>query len=141
MFATARHQGVVRDENVMATYVSLVNDRTGEVKRVKVGWSWVLFLFSGFLGIPLFARKLYRQGIGFLILWILTFVALANSPADAAIFIFAFYGVLSLAFQIMAGVSGNKMTGIKYLEKGWSFQEADGVEATVARHNWKLVKK
>jgi hypothetical protein len=51
--------------------VDLVNQRSGEHKNVKVGFSWVLFFFSGILGIPLFLRRLHVWGAVFLVLWIL----------------------------------------------------------------------
>jgi hypothetical protein len=38
--------------------VTMKNPKTGESKEIKVGWSWILFLFSCFLGLPLFLRKL-----------------------------------------------------------------------------------
>ena len=42
--------------------VQLKNTTTGEVVQIKVGWSWTLFFFSPFLGIPLFLRKLHVWG-------------------------------------------------------------------------------
>ena len=55
--------------------VAMTNPKTGEVKEVKVGWSWILFLFSGFFGLPLFLRKLHVWGGIFLILWIVYIIA------------------------------------------------------------------
>lgn len=43
-------------------FVLMKNSKTNETKEVKVGFSWTLFFFSGFFGIPLFLRKLYRWG-------------------------------------------------------------------------------
>lgn len=28
--------------------IEMTNPKTGEVKEIKVGWSWILFLFSSF---------------------------------------------------------------------------------------------
>ena len=55
--------------------VAMTNPKTGEVKEVKVGWSWILFLFSGFFELPLFLRKLHVWGGIFLILWIVYIIA------------------------------------------------------------------
>ena len=35
--------------------VSMKNPKIGEIKEVKVGFSWILFLFSGFFGFFWFA--------------------------------------------------------------------------------------
>ena len=51
--------------------VAMTNPKTGEVREVKVGWSWILFLFSGFFGLPLFLRKLHVWGGIFLIIWLI----------------------------------------------------------------------
>lgn len=46
--------------------VGMRNPKTGEIKQVKVGWSWTLFFFSGMFGIPLFLRGLHMWGAVFL---------------------------------------------------------------------------
>ena len=33
--------------------IAMKNPKSGEIKEITVGWSWMLFLFSGCLGIPL----------------------------------------------------------------------------------------
>jgi hypothetical protein len=62
----AKKTGYAQDSDMR---VMLKNEKSGELKEVKVGWSWVLFLFSGFLGIPLFLRRLNGLGLVFLVLW------------------------------------------------------------------------
>jgi hypothetical protein len=49
--------------------VTFKNPKSGELKPVKVGWSWVLFLFSGVFGIPSFLRQLNGLGAVFLAFW------------------------------------------------------------------------
>jgi len=51
--------------------VILRNKTTGETKTVKVGFSWILFFFAGFFGIPLFMRRLYVWGSVFLVYWLI----------------------------------------------------------------------
>jgi hypothetical protein len=41
----------------MSVMVGMKND-AGDVKFVKVGWSWTCFFFGSFFGIPWFMRKL-----------------------------------------------------------------------------------
>src|SRR5271166_2304224 len=50
--------------------VILRNKSSGETKTIKVGFSWILFLFAACLGIPLFLRRLHVWGAVFLALWI-----------------------------------------------------------------------
>jgi hypothetical protein len=50
----------------MAINVAFQNPTTGEIKSVKVGWSWLLLFLSGVFGIPLFMRKLTMWGFVFL---------------------------------------------------------------------------
>ena len=42
--------------------VAMTNPKTGEVKEVKVGWSWILFLFSGFFWITIVFKKVTCLG-------------------------------------------------------------------------------
>lgn len=50
----------------MAVRAAFRNPRTGELREVKVGWSWTLFFFSGLFGLPLFLRGLHVWGALFL---------------------------------------------------------------------------
>tara|TARA_A100001037_G_scaffold266360_1_gene258461 strand:- start:15 stop:389 length:375 start_codon:yes stop_codon:yes gene_type:complete len=123
----------------MATQVTMKNEATGELKQVKVGWSWILFFFSGFLGIPLFLRKLYVWGGFFLALWIVNFVApsVVNSVEDALgiqiVLMFVFLGL-----QIWLGIKGNEMTAKNYLENGYVWQDAESDEVKFAKGKWGL---
>lgn len=47
--------------------ITFKNELTGEMKQVKIGFSWILFFFPGFFGIPLFMRKLTGWGIVMLV--------------------------------------------------------------------------
>ena len=73
VFAYKRELRKEDEESAMRGPVNviLINQRSGEHKYVKVGFSWALLLFSGFLGIPLFVRRLYVWGGVFLALWVL----------------------------------------------------------------------
>lgn len=116
-----------------ATVVQFRNDRSGEIKRVKVGWSWVLFFFCTFLGIPLFLRKLTGLGIMFLAIWIISAVLIITAgPAGIVVL------SLLMPLNIWMGLKGNEMTGKKLLEIGWSFTDPDGENAKYAKTRWRL---
>lgn len=120
--------------------VALTNPRTGEIKYVKVGWSWVLFLFSGFLGIPLFVRGLNALGAIFLALWVLNFfvnIAVDLTEAGAVLFFFAFQLIL-VGLAIWMGIKGNAYTAKRLLEAGWLFVEPDSDLTKFAKMRWGL---
>ena len=120
----------------MANFVQIKNDQTGEIKRLKVGWSWVLFWFSGFLGIPLFMRRLYLLGGIFLGLWVVNlFAQFIIDPMISIVLI-----IVMTTLSIWLGVKGNEITGKNYLEQGWSFVDPDGLEAKYARSKWSLME-
>ncbi|MFZ3033752.1 MAG: hypothetical protein WA138_07055, partial [Parvibaculum sp.] len=68
----------------MAIHATFKNSKTGELKQVKIGWSWTLFFFSSLFGLPLFLRRLYVWGAVELILWVVYVAALASNNADLA---------------------------------------------------------
>ena len=119
--------------------VVLKNERTGELKEVKVGWSWVLFFFSGFLGIPLFLRKLYGLGALFLVLWAVNlFLRVSVTGPDGAL-IQAVILIVWLILGIWVAAKGNELTAKNYLENGWAFSNPDDDRTRLAKAKWKLV--
>lgn len=116
--------------------VTMKNPKTGELKEVKIGWSWTLFLFSGFFGLPLFLRKLYVWGGVFLALWILSFALVGFTDGDAPadwILTFIFFGL-----EIFVAIKGNELTAKNYLELGWEFTEPDSDTVRMAKGKWGL---
>jgi hypothetical protein len=118
------------------------NPKTGERKEVKVGWSWTLFLFSGFFGLPLFLRKLYVWGS----------ICLALRAIDVVVSIISTIGgddadvigasaQLTILFAlgglgIWLGIKGNEMTAKNYLEQGWVVAEPASEGAKFAFGKW-----
>lgn len=123
----------------MATQVEMQHKDSGEVKSVKVGWSWTLFLFSGFFGLPLFLRKLYIWGAVFLVLWVVNFIApyLAPTPEEAAIVTFFMFAIF-LGLQIWLGIKGNEMTAKNYLESGYVWRNPESDATKFAKGKWGL---
>jgi len=117
----------------MVTQVQLRNERTGEIKTIKVGWSWVLFLFSGVFGLPLFARRLYHYGAVMAGLSLATAVA---SEVDTSLYVFLLLSQLIASVQF--GRKGNELTAKHYLENGWSWAEPDADTTEFAKQKWAL---
>jgi hypothetical protein len=121
----------VRD-NVHAGYVSLRNKATGEIKRLKIGWSWTCFFWSGFLGIPLFLRGLNVWGAVMLALW---GIGLFLPGQISLTLVLAMIGI---GFAIFFGGKANAMAGKQYLERGWEFTSPVALSTEKARRAWGL---
>ncbi len=120
-------------------HIRLKNPNTGEIKQIKVGFSWILLFFSAFLGLPLFLRRLYVWGGVFLTLWAVNLLgpAIASSPQNgAAIQLIMFFVLLGLS--IWAGIKGNEMTAKNLLEHGWQFAEPESDSVKFAKIRWRL---
>jgi hypothetical protein len=125
--------------------VDLVNQRSGEHKYIKVGFSWVLFLFSGVLGIPLFVRRLHVWGGVFFALWLIyllgpRFLAAQSTELGAlsAIDLWLVLNVIFLGLAIWIGIKGNEMTAKNLLEKGWILSSPDNQATRLAMTKWNL---
>ena len=117
--------------------VAMTNPKTGEVKEVKVGWSWILFLFSGFFGLPLFLRKLHVWGGIFLILWIVYIIAPSiMQNEEEALGLMILLNLVFLGLQIWLGIKGNEMTAKNDLELGWNFTKPNSDEVKFAKGKW-----
>jgi hypothetical protein len=106
------------------------------VKEVKIGWSWPLFLFSGFFGLPLFLRQLHVWGAIYIALWVVFLVILSIEPGEArVIFVLPLY-IVMFGLQNFVAIKGNEMTAKNYLEKGWTFVEPDSKQTKMAKMRW-----
>ena len=117
--------------------VAMTNPKTGEVREIKVGWSWILFLFSSFFGLPLFLRKLHVWGGIFLVLWSLyiIFPSMMQNEEEA-LGLMILLNLVFLGLQIWVGIKGNEMTAKNYLELGWNFINPDSDEVKFAKGKW-----
>jgi hypothetical protein len=105
------------------------NPRTGQVKSVRLGWSWSLFLSGGFVGIPLFLQGLSIWGAMMATLWGLGF-AISN---DTVTFMLSVMGVV---LSIFLGLKGNEMIAKNYLKYGWQFANSESEIVKVAKKQW-----
>lgn len=120
--------------------VKLRNKNTGEVKDLKVGWSWTCFLFSSFFGLPLFIRKLYVWGAIMLGLSVLNTISgslASEMPAIAVINYSVGMGLFVLA--IFLGRKANELTAKNMLENGWEFADEEDPATRLARKEWLLL--
>lgn len=116
--------------------IAMKNSKTGQIKEVKVGWSWTLFLFSGFLGLPLFLRKLNLWGVIFFVLWIVNLIVPSIVGGEERDIVEGCILIIFISLQIFVGVKGNELTAKNYLEKDWTFVDPDGEFTKVAKMRW-----
>ena len=123
----------------MSTYVNLQHERTGELKSVKVGWSWTLFLFSQAWGIPLFFRRMFDWAAVCFILSAVNFWLLMIADTDpAARDISGILGVGSIGISVFLALRGNELTAKRMLREGWTFSNPDDVVTHHAKRVWSL---
>lgn len=116
--------------------VEFKNPKTNEIKEVKVGWSWILFLFSSIFGLPLFLRKLYVWGGLFLVFWVVNLLGSLGLPEEQGLGLNIIMSLISLCLSIFLGVKGNEMTAKNYLETGWEIAEPDSANVRIAKAKW-----
>jgi hypothetical protein len=123
----------------MVLHVPMKHPKSGELKQIKIGWSWVLFFFSGFFGLPLFLRRLYVWGgVFFAFSVIETFfqVATASSKSPVVSLLSLPISALALGLVIWLGRKGNEMTAKNLLENDWVFSEPESDVTKFAKVKW-----
>lgn len=108
--------------------VVMKNPRTGQLRDVKIGWSWTLFLFSHFFGLPLFLRKLNMWGCVFLVLTAISVGLGFVFPSAAGL-----VNAVTFGLSIYLAIKGNELTAKNYLELGWNFVEPEMVESEILK--------
>jgi hypothetical protein len=119
----------------MAIKAAMQNSQTGEIRHVKVGWSWVLFLFSGFFGIPLFRRNLTTWGRLFLSFNVTYFLTVWSHGALANFIFFVVFAAQS-ALLFLLGAKGNEITAKTWLSEGWQFADPSADATKLAKLQW-----
>ena len=115
--------------------VGMRNPKTGEIKEVKVGWSWTIFFFSGILGIPLFLRGLHMWGAVFLAIGTINVVV--PTPTDEAqALAVVINALIFLGLQVFMSIKGNELTAKNYLEKDWTFVDPESENTKQAKQRW-----
>ncbi len=126
-------------KNSKTMKVTFIREATGEVKQVGFGFSWILFLFSGLLGIPCFIRGLNNWGFIFLILWLANWIFPYLMPDFDAVVFILILGLIWLGLQIYIGVNGNELTAKNLLDKGFKVQNPEDASVKYAKAKWGLI--
>jgi hypothetical protein len=117
--------------------VFLSNPNTGEVKSLKVGFSWTCFFFSGFFGVPLFIRNLTNWGLLMVAIVVINILlSVSNSPS--VLIMSLLLGIGNFGLSIYFGLKGNELAAKNYLDHGWTFAEPNSEFVRYARQKWAL---
>jgi uncharacterized membrane protein len=127
--ATPAHNQLTYDEISKKGIVTMINHATGEQFQARIGWSWILFIFSNIFGIPWFMRKIYDIACAWIVLDILIIflTPVFNVKAGAVDFIqvvlnnrlYMFASLICLGFSFFCGLKGNEITIKRYLKRGY----------------------
>jgi hypothetical protein len=101
----------------------LENPKTGAVRPFRDGFDWILFLFSGVLGIPLFLQGLPLWGLLFVALWIVDLALVWLLPRPWSLPGQAVMAVIFFALQLWLGFRGREMVLRSYVARGWRRRE------------------
>lgn len=119
--------------------ITLRHAGTGHFRFVDTGWSWSLFLSSGFLGLPLFFRGLALWGTFMLVAWSLCFVApLVAGGGENTENLEWVLSIIMLSLCAFFGFRGNALSAKRYFSLGYEFADPDGVKERAAAQSWGL---
>jgi hypothetical protein len=108
---------------VMAAEFLLENPKTGAVKPFRTGFDWILFLFSGVLGIPLFLQGLPIWGGVFVLLWLADFALIHFAPKSFSFGAQAAVAAVFFALQLWLGFYGRGQIVKAHVARGWRKRE------------------
>jgi hypothetical protein len=117
-------------------HIGFRNRHTNEIREVKIGFSWTLFIFCMIFGLPLFLRGLAAWGGLCAGLWGVYITLIFSGAADDQIGFIELCILLPL--RIWLGWNGNKMTAHHLLENGWEMAETDPTKLERATKAWDL---
>ena len=98
--------------------VTLRNPETSDIKVIPDGWCWSCFLFSGFLGLPLFRRGLQAWGSAMVVFNIVVLIV-ALVPTERAETLYGWLSAVGLGLCAFLGLRANQMAIDRHLALGW----------------------
>lgn len=128
---------VVAKENAMR--IALRHTGNGNFKFVETGWSWPIFWYAGFFGLPLFFRGLSMWGTVMVAVWALQLAATVTAEnAERAFTSHWVLGLISLGLCIFLGFKGNGLSAQHFIACGYDFVDPESAEARYALDEWNL---
>lgn len=119
--------------------VALRHRGTGDMKFIETGWSWPIFWFAGFFGLPLFFRGLALWGTVMVAVWSMQVAAdLVATSADRANTIHWALALISTGLCVFLGYRGNALSARRLIACGYEFAKPDSAEARYAMESWNL---
>jgi len=107
----------------MTRELFLENPKTGAVKPFRSGFDWILFLFSGVLGIPLFLQGLPQWGAIFVALWVVGLALRWLLPRHWMLSGELILALVFFALQLWIGFRGRELRLKSYVARGWRRRE------------------
>lgn len=119
--------------------ITLTNIKTREDIDIKVGFSWVLFLFSCAFGIPLFERKLYAYSFVYFSYWVILIALFTSIKITIFIAYIVFIStIMIMLFSLYLGFKGNEITAKNYLKLGFRFVDSYSDNVKYAKERWHI---
>jgi hypothetical protein len=122
----------------VAVSVKLRNQKTGEIKTLKVGFSWMMFLLAPTLGIGLFMRRLYLYG-GIVVAVQIANILMSFIPTiESSTWFEKYCQALAIGMCMTFGLQGNALTAVHYLKNGWEWADPTSDDTAFAKKKWKI---
>jgi len=119
--------------------VVLKTPSSGETKKIKVGWSWPMFLFSPFYGIPLFMKGLHRPGLVALAIAVFANIQYLITSKPNLVTL-SLVSLAQLIIMFYFAIKGNELTAKKLLANGWVFAQPGSDQVRFARLKWGIIE-
>jgi hypothetical protein len=133
---TRRRRAAAPPEEAAPAGVMFLHPSGKRAKRVKSGFAWDLFLFSGVLGVPLFLRGLTGWGAAVLGLWVVDLALGRLAPGlgrlAGQVGLFACF----LGLQLYLGWAGNALTARSYRARGWTPEHSRDLAVRRTLERW-----
>ena len=119
--------------------IALRHPGNGDFKFIETGWSWPIFWYAGFFGLPLFFRGLAMWGTVMVAVWALQLaITVVAESAVRAVSTHWILGFVSLGLCAYLGLKGNALSARHFIACGYDFVNPDSAEARYAIEAWDL---